>query len=295
MKISTAILSFVFAASVMCADAQAGPIRDMLKKRAEKNSEKSSNTNVKELSNVPYGSSKKQTLDVYLPSAPKNAPIIIMVHGGAWKIGDKDSSRVVTNKVNHWVSNGAIFVSVNYRLLPEADPLKQAEDVASAIVYVQSHASEWGGDTNKIVLMGHSAGAHLVSLVSADYTRYHGLKPWLGTVSLDSAAMDVVGIMSVKHYGFYDEAFGSDKAYWESASPYYRLSSSSLPLLMVCSTVRPDKPCKDAEHLWQKANGMSIKTQILPQPLKHGEINEQLGLDNDYTRKVEEFMKSIGF
>lgn len=291
MKISTAILSFVFAASVVCVDAQAGPIRDMLKKRAERNAD----TSAKKLSNVSYGSDKKQTLDVYLPSAPKNAPIIIMVHGGAWKIGDKDSSRVVTNKVNRWVSNGAIFVSVNYRLLPEADPLKQAEDVASAIAYVQSHASEWGGDTNKIVLMGHSAGAHLVSLISADYTKYHGLKPWLGTVSLDSAAMDVVSIMSTKHYGFYDEAFGSDKAYWESASPYYRLGSSSLPLLMVCSTVRPDKPCNDAEHLGQKANGMSIKTQILPQPLKHGEINEQLGLDNDYTRKVEEFMKSIGF
>ena len=81
-----------------------------------------------------YGNSKKQTPDVYLPDAPKNAPIIIMVHGGAWSIGDKGSSKVVTNKVNRWVSKGAIFVSVNYRLLPEADPLKQAKDVASAIV-----------------------------------------------------------------------------------------------------------------------------------------------------------------
>jgi acetyl esterase/lipase len=289
MRITTAIIAFVICIS--CADAQAGPIRDMLKKRAEK----ASVSDAKQLSNVAYGDNKKQTLDVYLPNTPKNAPIIIMVHGGAWKIGDKDSSKVVTNKVNRWVSKGAIFVSVNYRLLPEADPLKQAEDVALAIAYVQSHASEWGGDTNKIVLMGHSAGAHLVSLVSADYTKYRGLKPWLGTISLDSAAMDVVSIMSAKHYGFYDEAFGGDKAYWESVSPYYRLGSSSLPLLMVCSTVRPDKPCKDAERLEQKAKGMSIKTQILPEPLKHGEINEQLGLDNDYTRKVDEFLKSIGF
>lgn len=288
MRISTAIIAFVICVS--CVDVQAGVFRDIPGGKVEK--APGANTNV--MSNLAYGNSKKQTLDVYLPDAPKNAPIIIMVHGGAWSIGDKGSSKVVTNKVNRWVSKGTIFVSVNYRLLPEADPLKQAKDVASAIVYVQSHASEWGGDASKIVLMGHSAGAHLVSLVSADYTKYHGLKPWLGTVSLDSAAMDVVGIMSAKHYGFYDEAFGSDKAYWESASPYYRLGSSSLPLLMVCSTVRPDKPCKDAERLQQKANGMSIKTQILAQPLKHGEINEQLGLDNDYTRKVEEFMRFLG-
>lgn len=288
MRISTAIIAFVFC--VYCASLQAGHIRDMLKKRAEK----ASVSDTRKLSDVAYGNDKKQTLDVYLPSAPNNAPIIIMVHGGAWKIGDKDSSRVVVNKVNRWVSKGAIFVSVNYRLLPEADPLKQAEDVASAIAYVQSHAAEWGGDANKIILMGHSAGAHLVSLVSVDYTKYAGLRPWLGTVSLDSAAMDVVSIMSAKHYGFYDEAFGGDKAYWESASPYYRLGSSSLPLLMVCSTVRPDKPCKDAERLGQKAKGMSIKTQILPEPLKHGEINERLGLDNECTRKVEEFMRSIG-
>jgi arylformamidase len=289
-KSTTFLLFLALLFGVAHTDAQAGPIRDMLKKRAEK----SSNVDVKEMSNISYGSSKKQTLDVYLPNDPKNAPILIMVHGGAWKIGDKEHSKVVTNKVNRWVFKGAIFVSVNYRLLPEADPLKQADDVASAISYVQSHASGWGGDTNKIVLMGHSAGAHLVSLVSADYTKYSGLKPWLGTVSLDSAAMDVVSVMSAKHYGFYDEAFGSDKAYWESVSPYHRLGSSSLPLLMVCSTLRPDKPCKNAEHFEQKAKSISIKTQILPEPLKHDEINEQLGLDNEYTKKVEEYIRLLG-
>ncbi|MDD2266880.1 alpha/beta hydrolase [Sulfuricurvum sp.] len=271
----------------------AGILRDALQKRAEARNATGAQTS-NTMMDVAYGSDKKQRLDVYLPSNPQNAPVIVMVHGGAWKIGDKRSENVVNNKKARWNPKGIIFVSVNYRLLPDADPLKQADDVASALAYVQKHASEWGGDTNKIVLMGHSAGAHLVDLLSSDPNRYPNLKPWLGTVSLDSAAMDIPKVMSMKHYDFYDEAFGTDPAYWADASPYQRLSSHAVPMLLVCSTERPDKPCGQTESFVQKAKSMNLRAEMTPQALKHKEINDELGLESNYTKVVEDFMRSLG-
>lgn len=280
-------------AGLLTLELNAGAIRDMIQKRSEARAA-SGSQNASGAKEFAYGSDKKQKLDVYLPATPKNAPIFVMVHGGAWKIGDKRMERVVDNKVARWNPKGIIFVSVNYRLLPNADPLKQADDVASALAYVQEHAAEWGGDATKIVLMGHSAGAHLVDLLSSDPTRYPNLKPWLGTVSLDSAAMDIPKVMNGKHYGFYDEAFGTDSAYWESASPQQRLSSSALPMYLVCSTERPDKPCIQAEAFVKAAKSIGVRSEVAPQAKSHKEINEELGLDNDYTHKVEEFIRSLG-
>ncbi|MDD2837771.1 MAG: alpha/beta hydrolase [Sulfuricurvum sp.] len=280
-------------AGLLTLELNAGAIRDMIQKRSEARAA-SGSQNASGAKEFAYGSDKKQKLDVYLPATPKNAPIFVMVHGGAWKIGDKRMERVVDNKVARWNPKGIIFVSVNYRLLPNADPLKQADDVASALAYVQEHAAEWGGDATKIVLMGHSAGAHLVDLLSSDPTRYPNLKPWLGTVSLDSAAMDIPKVMNGKHYGFYDEAFGTDSAYWESASPQQRLSTSALPMYLVCSTERPDKPCIQAEAFVKAAKSIGVRSEVAPQAKSHKEINEELGLDNDYTHKVEEFIRSLG-
>ena len=280
-------------AGLLTLELNAGAIRDMIQKRSEARAA-SGSQNASGAKEFAYGSDKKQKLDVYLPATPKNAPIFVMVHGGAWKIGDKRMERVVDNKVARWNPKGIIFVSVNYRLLPNADPLKQADDVASALAYVQEHAAKWGGDATKIVLMGHSAGAHLVDLLSSDPTRYPNLKPWLGTVSLDSAAMDIPKVMNGKHYGFYDEAFGTDSAYWESASPQQRLSTSALPMYLVCSTERPDKPCIQAEAFVKAAKSIGVRSEVAPQAKSHKEINEELGLDNDYTHKVEEFIRSLG-
>jgi len=264
---------------------QAGPIRDMLQKRS---------TESKKMMDIAYGSDKRQRMDVYLPDNPKDAPIILMVHGGAWSMGDKRMSAVVKNKAARWNKKGVIFVSTNYRLLPDADLLAQADDVANALIYVQNHAASWGAATQKIILMGHSAGAHLVSLISSDPSRYSNLKRWLATVSLDSAVMDVSMMMSGKHFNFYDEAFGADTVYWEQVSPYHRLSSSAIPTLMVCSTERPDKPCLQAKHFEQKAKTLGVHTEISSQALSHKEINEELGLESAYTRRVEEFIGSFG-
>ncbi|MBV5320529.1 MAG: alpha/beta hydrolase, partial [Sulfuricurvum sp.] len=195
-----------------------------------------------------------------------------------------------------WVSKGIIFVSLNYRLVPKVTPIQQAEDVASALAYLQAHATTWGGDPKKIILMGHSAGAHLVSLISANPQKYvsFGLKPWLATVSLDTATMDLVQTMEQKHYDFYDDVFGSDKNVWVQNSPFYQLERFAPPMLLVCSSIREDKPCESSKPFMNKGSSIGLKIEISEQPLSHGEINDDLGKPNGYTERVEQFIRSLG-
>jgi len=248
---------------------------------------------------IAYGSDPKQKIDVYRPAnadaSPAPLPILIMVHGGAWVFGDKASPGVVSAKASYWLGKSYIFVSVNNRLLPSADLVQQAADVAAAIAKVQVEASSWHGDPARIVLMGHSAGAHLVALLSADpsIAAKAGAKPWLGTVALDSAALNVPAIMEKHHARFYDTAFGKDPSYWRQVSPIDSLQQKPMPMLLVCSTRRLDS-CGPAQEFAGKVTGLGGQVGVLPEDLSHEEINATLGEAGAYTDKVEAFMQSIG-
>jgi acetyl esterase/lipase len=281
--------------------AQARLFRDRAPQEAEleQGDEAASSANLpagaKLLKDIAYGQAAEQKMDVYLPAHAERAPVIFMVHGGGWRRGDKAMSRVVDNKVARWLAQGYIFISINYRLLPKADVLTQADDVARALAVAQSTAATWGGDPDKFILMGHSAGAHLVALLGAWPARARnlGARPWLGTVVLDSAAVDVVQIMQRKHLRLYDAAFGKDVAFWQSASPIQQLTAEAKPMLLVCSTDRPDHPCDQARAFAEHAAALGVRIEVSGQALSHGEINSKLGLPGAYTDSVERFMKSL--
>lgn len=240
-----------------------------------------------------YGDNPAQQMDIYLPPTAKMAPIIVMVHGGAWRVGDKDESSVVKNKISHWLPKGFIFISINYRLLPEADPFTQATDVAQALHYIDANAKDWGGDATKMIVMGHSAGAHLVALLSASpaLLGQEKILPWRGSVILDSAALDVSRIMKTRHFRLFDKAFGSDENYWLKTSPITQLQKDAIPMLLVCST-RKDYSCLQAQDFSAHAKNLGAFTLVLPEDLSHGEINKNLGIQSDYTEAVDDFIKS---
>ncbi len=107
---------------------------------------------------VSYGAN---SLDIYTPSNPANAPVILYVHGGAWRLGNRGQ---IGSKAKYYTSKGYVFVSVSYTLYPKADAEKQAVQVAQAINWVKKNIGAYGGDGSRIAAMGHSAGCHLVSL-----------------------------------------------------------------------------------------------------------------------------------
>ncbi len=169
------------------------------------------------------------------------------------------------------------------------DALAQAHHIARATAFVQAKARDWGGDPRRVILMGHSAGAHLVSLVNA-------VQPLLGVVSLDAGAIDVVRQMP-NVYPFlevrYREAFGDTESACVAASPFHQIDRTAAPWLGVCSTTRKDEPCRQAQAYAEKSNDLGIRAQVLPQRKSHGAINAELGTPGDYTRAVEAFMASL--
>lgn len=134
--------------------------------------------------------------------------------------------------------------------------------------------------------MGHSAGAHLVALVSADTSvgKRYGVAPWLGTISLDSAALNVVAVMQARHLPLYDRAFGSQADGSMVASPLHQLHGHIAPFLAVCSSQRRDS-CTQAHNFVAKTVSFGTHASVIEQNLSHEQINERLGLDSDYTHQ----------
>jgi acetyl esterase/lipase len=171
---------------------------------------------------VPFGKDEKQRLDVYSPKGAKGCPVVVFVHRGEWTKGDKAE---VSYKPKFFTENGVVFVSTNYRLYPAATHPAHVSDVASAVRWVHDHIAEYGGDPKKVVLMGHSAGCHLVSLATLDpkYLAAVKLTPAdvRGVVAWSGGAYDLVD--KVAQGGSYKQhivnAFGPDEAVWKDASP----------------------------------------------------------------------------
>lgn len=243
---------------------------------------------------VAYGADAKQRFDVYVPAGARNAPVVLMVHGGGWRIGDKRSRGVVGNKVERWSRAGIVVISVNYRMLPVAGPLEQARDVARALAAAQRRLSEWGGDPTNVVLMGHSSGAHLVALLNANpaLATSLGARPWVGAVILDSAALDVERTMTRPHLPLYTKAFGSDRDYWREVSPQHQLSPGAKPMLLVCSSLRRDS-CPAATRLAAKAQTLKVRAEVRPVPRSHAKIDAELGAPGEYTEAVEAFLRTL--
>lgn len=288
-RIPVGVLAIVLGATIFRADA--GPLRDRLLERQAARGERGAVPG-KALRDIPYGSDPRQRFDVYLPAqAASDAPVIFMVHGGGWRTGDKAETAVVENKVPYFTGRGYLLVSINYRMLPDADPLVQAQDVALALATAQRKAASWGGDPRRFILMGHSAGAHLVALLSARPSLATGSR-WLGTVALDSGALDVPDLMEHRHPRLYDEAFGSDPVFWRKVSPAHALQPGAQPMLLVCSSQR-DGACRQAHGFAQRLRAAGSRAEVLELARNHREINLQLGADHAYTGAVQAFIDSL--
>lgn len=248
------------------------------------------------LRDIAYGTHARQKIDVFLPPDARNAPALFMVHGGAWMTGDKSNRGVVGQKAAFWMSQGYAVISVNYRMVPDGiDPYEQAMDVAAALAFVQQQAAVWGIDADKIVTMGHSAGAHLVGLLAVNpaMAASQGARKWRGTVMLDSGAIDVVSLMKLPHAKFYDKAFGKDEELWHKTSLTRQATAEALPLLIVCSSTRKDKPCAQAESLVRILTQKGRRAEVLPVALGHGAVSGDLGKATAYTQKVDSFIQSV--
>ena len=109
-------------------------------------------------------------------------------------------------------------------------------------------------------------------------------------VLLDSGALDVPQTMNERHARLFDQAFGSDPAYWLRVSPLQQLQAALPPTLLVCSSPRHSS-CTQAQAYARKSLAQGGQVEVLPQPLSHGQINAQLGQAGPYTEAVDGFLR----
>lgn len=251
---------------------------------------------------IAYGSDPRQALDYWRGKGEK-PPLLLFVHGGGWKRGDKDNATEAT-KVDHYTGLGYAFASINYRLVPDATVEQQAQDVADAIAYLRGHAGTLGFDPDRIILMGHSAGAHLVALVGTDmrYFNKAGLKADAvkGIIPLDGAAYDVPTQMQDGGRvmaGTYEQAFGTDPTRQKALSPILQAAKPNAPDFLILHVDRADGTAQsEALAAALKAAGTPAQVHALPgRGLRgHMEINRSMG-DPAYpgTAIVDTYLKRI--
>lgn len=220
-----------------------------------------------------YGPHPEETWTWYHAVTGKQNPVVMIVHGGGWRYGDKSSPKVVDGKVAFFNRQGLDVMSINYPMLPAVPVVDQIQSVNRAVTYLKNNANHWGGDGSRVVLLGHSAGAHLVTMVSLKRSDI------LGSISLDSAVYDVKSVMSTPHLPLYDAAFkGVDI---QSVSPLANINPGATPMVGVCSTQRRTA-CWETQKF---AEALGVMT-VIPEAKSHSDINDQLGKDLVYTQKI---------
>ncbi len=270
--------------------ADAGRLRDKIKERVMKReagkAERTGSPVVERRGEeFAYGSAELQKLD-FFRAKTASAALVVFVHGGGWDKGDKNNA-TGRYKAPHYGDQGYAFASINYRLLPNGTVEQQAADVANALAYLRGNAAKLGFDPGRIVLMGHSAGAHLVALVGTDpqYLRAAGmtLSELRGVISLDGACYDVPAQMidgPKMMKDTYKDAFGTDPARQRALSPTLQAAPPNASPFLIIHVEREDGTRQSAGLAAAlRQSGVPVQlTGVKGKGLKgHVEINRSMG------------------
>jgi acetyl esterase/lipase len=141
---------------------------------------------------TPYGPHPRQTLDIYAPAVGAGPwPVIYFVYGGSWNIGDRRYYEFAGRAL---AAAGFVVVVTEYRLIPEIEYPVFLDDCAAGFAWTVAHAAEYGGDPDRVALMGHSAGAYNAAMLLLS-------PPLLPRMSLVGSVRALVGLSGP--YDFY--------------------------------------------------------------------------------------------
>ena len=242
--------------------------------------------------------SSSPKLDIYSFAGAKNAPVLIYVHGGAWKRG---SRRQVGQKPVYYNKNGYVFVSVDYRLVPEVNIEDQLEDVDHALGWIAASIGWFGGDGKNLHLMGHSAGAHLVSMTGVrpreNALRLVRSRSLRTIISNDTLAYDLPRIAAARGGmlpKIYQDVFGQDKKRWRRLSPQNQIDRQRvLPAYLLLYSGRRNSIARKmfAESFKDRLGLVDAKVSMFDgSKYSHRQMTVFIGVDDDLTRAIDEFL-----
>ncbi len=239
--------------------------------------------------NITYAEGKpedasKHKLDVYLPAEPKNSPVLMFLHGGYWRQGDRSQYTFLGNR---FAQAGYVVVVPSYRLMPANPHPAQIQDVAAAFAWVHRYISKYGGNPNKIIVSGHSAGGHLAALLALDP---EWLKPFQLSSSAIRAVVSLSGVYDVSHVA----GFGDDAAR-AAASPIRYVHADSPPFLIeYCQWDYPGLPAQ-ARAMDAELRKAFVRSRLV-YAARENHISEILDVSRDgnaVTNAMLKFMASV--
>ncbi len=258
-------------------------------------------------SDIPYAghADKLLTLDIYAPAAASNLPVVFWIHGGGWQAGDKTDVKL---KPQAFMDKGFVFVSTNYRLIPDVDMGTLTRDVAKAFRWVQDHIAEYGGDPKRVLVGGHSAGAQLAALICTDdrYLKAEGVAFDVikGCVPVDGDTYDVPAIVETEEtrervHGLparksgHRVKFGNDPEKFRdfSAVTHVAKGKGIPPFLLLHVATHPDTSAQ-AFRLSAVLKEAGVPVKVFgAKDTSHVKLNDDLGLPGDpATRALLEFI-----
>lgn len=242
---------------------------------------------------IPYAEPKneRQMLDVYAPPKAKDLPVVLWIHGGGWRAGDKAN---VNKKPQAFAEKGFVFVSTNHRFFPTVSVKEMTGDIAKALRWIHEHAKDHGGDPKAIFVMGHSSGAHLAALVCTDerYLKAEGLPLSIikGCVPVDVSVYDIPRRLKdggAAGTAMFAKTFGDEASQRELSPITYVAKGKSIPPFLILHVA--DRADTKAQSHWlaDKLKDAGVSAQVVAAAgATHATINSNLGTPKD--RPTEE-------
>lgn len=262
---------------------------------------------MKVFKDIPYveNGHERQVLDIYTTEGAKDLPVVFWIHGGGWQAGDKSDVQV---KPEWFVDQGFVFVATNYRLLPQVEMHVIFEDVARSIGWVSRQASKYGGNSGKLFIMGHSAGAQLAALMCTDgrYLKPYGitLGSLKGCVPVDGDTYDIPAIIETAEtrrrvhqqpqakFGHREKFEHTPEKHVEySAVTHVQKGKAIPPFLILHVADHPDCSAQ-AQRLGSVLTAAQLTNKVYgARETNHRRINAELGTPDDpSTKELQEFL-----
>ena len=184
-------------------------------------------SDVARVSSVRYGGESRQMLDVYEPRRPHDGTVVVFFYGGGWRMGQRADYRFLAQTL---ARSGATVVVADYRLYPQGVFPDFMHDAAAAVAWTARNIAGYGGNPARIYLLGHSAGAHIVTLLALDprYLAAQGLEPsLLAGVDALSAPTDFAATLEARYRPVF-----VDQATLERAQPLRYARGDAPPMLL---------------------------------------------------------------
>lgn len=246
-----------------------------------------------------YGAGERQQWRLFTRGA-RPAPLVVYLHGGGWSAGTPLAGQ--GEKPAHFTARGFAYATIGYRFVPAATVEAQLAEIAGAVAALRR---EQGVDPDRIVLLGHSSGAHLAAMLAADPRWLEGAGVPIATVRaavlLDPAALDVTAFLRPGAKGgtidaFYRPAFGEDRARQWALSPLAHAAAPNANAWLFLHDVGNVAAAVQSQQLARElaaAGAAPVRVQPVS-GTSHVRLNDEIGRPDDAaTAAIDAFLAAL--